>query len=365
LPDPLPEALSLAKGKGGKGQEVGRSVSQKTCLNALHDKSSVEGCEGWGQKNPVFLLKTGFFIRETMKIQAWYKIRKWNLRMFFSISLGIHLLFLVTAYLLLPDMKIDRHPVLHVEVSLIPLMAEEKPIKPRVKVEEKQVKAPIKKEEKKELLSLPVKNEVKHNPIPDPPPLPIEYEKKEVREKDKEKEKEIKREERLEEVEKLEDAENGTKFEEIEKLEKEPVVQAKTISSNPEPVLTFQKEEPPEYQNHPLLSVFPTEESRSVARETSSSQKEMIFTQPSYAENPKPFYPREARKWGYEGEVVLKVEVLSNGQVGQVEVKRSSGHEILDRSALDAVKQWKFIPAKKGENPIPFWVNIPVKFQLQ
>jgi len=46
-------------------------------------------------------------------------------------------------------------------------------------------------------------------------------------------------------------------------------------------------------------------------------------------------------------------------------VKKSSGHEILDHSALSAVKQWKFFPAKKGENAIALWVNIPIKFQLQ
>jgi protein TonB len=86
---------------------------------------------------------------------------------------------------------------------------------------------------------------------------------------------------------------------------------------------------------------------------------------PRYADNPKPIYPKEARDKGYEGEVVLRVEVLTNGQVGQIEMRKSSGYELLDHSALTAVKQWKFIPAKKGEVAIPLWVNIPVKFQLQ
>ncbi len=62
--------------------------------------------------------------------------------------------------------------------------------------------------------------------------------------------------------------------------------------------------------------------------------------------------------------MILKVEVLPNGRVGQIEVKDSSGYELLDRSALTAVKRWKFIPAKKGEAPISLWVNIPIKFQL-
>jgi TonB family protein len=88
-------------------------------------------------------------------------------------------------------------------------------------------------------------------------------------------------------------------------------------------------------------------------------------SRPSYAENPKPLYPQEARKKGYEGEVVLRVEVLISGRVGQIEIKKSSGYELLDRSALTTVKQWRFIPAKKDETPIPLWVNIPIKFQLQ
>ena len=88
-------------------------------------------------------------------------------------------------------------------------------------------------------------------------------------------------------------------------------------------------------------------------------------TRPRYAENPKPIYPLEAREKGHEGEVVLRVEVLINGRVGQIEIKKSSGYELLDHSALTTVKQWRFIPAKKGDVAIPLWVNIPVKFQLQ
>jgi protein TonB len=88
-------------------------------------------------------------------------------------------------------------------------------------------------------------------------------------------------------------------------------------------------------------------------------------TRPSYAENPKPIYPQEAKEKGFEGEVVLRVEVLANGRVGQIEIKRSSSYELLDRSALTAVKQWRFTPARKGDVVIPLWVNIPVKFQLQ
>lgn len=85
---------------------------------------------------------------------------------------------------------------------------------------------------------------------------------------------------------------------------------------------------------------------------------------PKYYRNPKPPYPRIARRQGYEGIVVLKVEILSNGRVGQIRVKKSSGHRMLDRSALKTVKQWKFIPAKRGEDPIQMWAEIPIRFEL-
>lgn len=110
------------------------------------------------------------------------------------------------------------------------------------------------------------------------------------------------------------------------------------------------------------FSAIPSE---GVEKNPSPPEKEARLIYPKYVENPKPIYPREARKKGYEGEVILRVEVLPNGRVGQIEVRRSSGYEILDRSAMETIKQWRFIPAQKGEDRVTFWVNIPIKFQLQ
>jgi TonB family protein len=86
---------------------------------------------------------------------------------------------------------------------------------------------------------------------------------------------------------------------------------------------------------------------------------------PRYVENPKPEYPLEARQQGCHGKVLLRVEVLTNGRVGKVEMEKSSGYEALDRSALEAMKTWRFIPAKRGKVPIRSWVNILITFQLR
>lgn len=86
---------------------------------------------------------------------------------------------------------------------------------------------------------------------------------------------------------------------------------------------------------------------------------------PDYNLNPKPRYPRVARKRGYEGEVKLKVLVLENGKVGQIEIIRPSGYEVLDDSALEAVKNWVFVPGRENGKEISSWVTVPITFQLK
>jgi TonB family protein len=86
---------------------------------------------------------------------------------------------------------------------------------------------------------------------------------------------------------------------------------------------------------------------------------------PGYARTPDPPYPSEARTRGEQGKVILKVEVLTNGNVGLAEVSESSGYESLDRSALEAVRRWRFKPAMKGRDTVICWVNIPIKFEIK
>jgi len=85
---------------------------------------------------------------------------------------------------------------------------------------------------------------------------------------------------------------------------------------------------------------------------------------PGYLRNPPPVYPHRAREQGWEGTVLLEVEVLSSGRCGTVNVLSSSGHAILDQAAVEAVQRWRFRPAKRWSQPVAFWVEIPMTFQL-
>jgi len=86
---------------------------------------------------------------------------------------------------------------------------------------------------------------------------------------------------------------------------------------------------------------------------------------PQYRENAHPSYPRVARKHGYEGLVLLSAEVFADGRVGDVRIARTSGYDVLDRSALDAVKTWRFEPGRRKGKPDAMWVDVPIKFVLK
>lgn len=85
----------------------------------------------------------------------------------------------------------------------------------------------------------------------------------------------------------------------------------------------------------------------------------------AYLRNPVPAYPHLARKLGWQGTVLLHVQVSADGRCAAVQLKRSSGHAVLDEAALQAVKTWRFIPARQGDRPVNAWVDVPIRFNLK
>ncbi len=56
---------------------------------------------------------------------------------------------------------------------------------------------------------------------------------------------------------------------------------------------------------------------------------------------------------------------LAEGKAGQVLLHQSSGHEILDKAALQTVKTWRFSPAKRFGQPVTQWFLVPIRFSLE
>jgi protein TonB len=89
------------------------------------------------------------------------------------------------------------------------------------------------------------------------------------------------------------------------------------------------------------------------------------LARPLYKQNTSPAYPRKARRLGYEGTVMLKVLINENGRVDDLTVLKSSGHPVLDRAALSAVRKWLFEPGTEGGIKKKMWVKIPIRFDLK
>jgi len=328
--------------------------------------------KGEVEKNPVFHSKAGFFIGiQIMMGNSPLKVAA-------SISLGIHLLFLGIASSLFQESKVLRNSTPYVKVTLLPLVTQEKPnakIIPPVtlKVQAHEGEEPVLGHLGLDRETLPPSNFMAKNIF-------------------------------------LEEPKPILKNKEEEKTSNDPITKANTpgsVSDTDSSVKSVKNEGNMASSREvtstggdlsiSLPSLHSGESSGGALSFKSSGDGQGsgkgpgnggpgnggsgkgkgVFgkflyahgggngARPRYAENPKPIYPQEAREKGHEGEVVLRVEVLSNGKVGQIEVRKSSGYELLDHSALTTVKQWRFIPAKKGDVAIPLWVNIPIKFQLQ
>lgn len=85
----------------------------------------------------------------------------------------------------------------------------------------------------------------------------------------------------------------------------------------------------------------------------------------AYLNNPAPAYPPLSRRFREEGKVMLRVRVSAEGQPLAVALAQSSGHPRLDEAARKTVLGWRFVPARRGEQPVAAWVRVPIVFQLR
>lgn len=76
-------------------------------------------------------------------------------------------------------------------------------------------------------------------------------------------------------------------------------------------------------------------------------------------------YPRKAVRKGWEGQTVIAAEVLPDGSVGRTSLAKTSGHDVLDQAAQEAIQSWKFETESEKDEAVPQFVDIPVTFKLQ
>lgn len=105
-----------------------------------------------------------------------------------------------------------------------------------------------------------------------------------------------------------------------------------------------------------------------ITNNTKSNTADTKYQAPSfnagYLHNPPPKYPAMSRRLGEQGKVLLKVMVSADGGALSVALHASSGFSRLDEAAITAVKDWRFVPAKRSGQTISASVVVPIKFSL-
>lgn len=167
------------------------------------------------------------------------------------------------------------------------------------------------------------------------------------------------------------------------KIESKPVVKPQAepvVQEKPKPVLKPRLEPKPAPKPVPVdKAPAPVQESAappepapaasSTPVQSAPAPAPVSFTEASYKSpglrNPPTRYPRIALERQWEGTVVLRVQVLASGLAGEIKIERSSGHELLDDSTIEQVKEWHFIPAQKNDQPADSWVIVPIEFKLK
>lgn len=168
---------------------------------------------------------------------------------------------------------------------------------------------------------------------------------------------------------------NITSQEEMVTLPQPDIDTVKSIESVTEQPLEIAKTAPLEEQIPPpqlaidaVKPIIPlTEKQQETVKAMPRPSQGTIRTKsnPGYFRNHPPKYPQLAKQLHQEGLVMLMVEVDRKGMPVTVEVEQSSGYQLLDQSALEAVRHWRFQPERIGNIPVESRVTIPIRFRLE
>ena len=83
---------------------------------------------------------------------------------------------------------------------------------------------------------------------------------------------------------------------------------------------------------------------------------------PRVISSPDPLYPTTARAQSVEGVVVMDALVDAVGNVAEVKV--ISGPVLLRQAAMDALRRWKYQPARLDGQPTAVHTNVNIRFAL-
>jgi protein TonB len=123
-----------------------------------------------------------------------------------------------------------------------------------------------------------------------------------------------------------------------------PVLSVPSVPAAPAPVLVAPVAPPPDPPRAPVVP--------------------RVRTDAAYLHNPSPSYPMAARRRGDQGTVTVKVLVTAEGLPTNVSLEKTSGYAALDEAAVNAVRSWRFVPAREGTQAVEALYIVPVVYKL-
>jgi protein TonB len=93
-------------------------------------------------------------------------------------------------------------------------------------------------------------------------------------------------------------------------------------------------------------------------------------TPPSTAAAPEPInhvrprYPDEAKQFRIQGVVVLDAMISESGSISELHVARPVVGGGLEESAVEAVRQWRYLPTPKDGQPVSVGTCVTVTYEV-
>ena len=76
-------------------------------------------------------------------------------------------------------------------------------------------------------------------------------------------------------------------------------------------------------------------------------------------------YPPQSKRLGEEGVTMVRLHVLEDGSIDDVQVAQSSGFPRLDETAIKKLKRWRVKPGTEDGKPVAMWMDLRVVWQIK
>lgn len=77
-----------------------------------------------------------------------------------------------------------------------------------------------------------------------------------------------------------------------------------------------------------------------------------------------PRYPTAAREQGITGSVKLRVRIDQRGRVREVRVLKARPPGVFEQAAVEAIRRWRFEPARYKGEAVRVWIEQTIHFRL-